>query len=76
MKYLKTSQFVPGKGEAWMIYECGDDGAILRFVTHITGTGETTRTPKPVVKRLYRPEICQPSDAGEFQRLWDTKDPG
>ena len=72
MKYLKASQFVPDKGEAWMIYECEDDGAIRRFVTYITGTGEATRNARPVVKRLYRPEMCQPSTAEEFQGLWDT----
>lgn len=70
MKYLKTSQFVPGKGEAVMIYECADDLAIRRFVTFITGTGETTKNEKPVVKRLYRPEMCQPSDEAEFLRYW------
>ena len=70
MKYLKTSQFVPGKGEAIMVYECEDDGAIRRFVTYITGTGERTRNDKPVVRRLYRPEACQPATAEEFQQLW------
>ena len=72
MKYVKTSQFVPEKGEAWMVYELDDQGAILRFVTYLTGTGEATRTPRPVVKRLYRPEMCQPSTAEEFQKLWDA----
>ena len=70
MKYVKTSQFVPEKGEALMVYELGDDGLIQRYVTYLTGTGETTRNAKPVVKRLYRPEICQPSTPEEFQQLW------
>jgi len=25
MIYYKTSQVVPGKGDAWMFYECDDD---------------------------------------------------
>ena len=70
MKYLKTSQFVPDKGEALMIYELHDDGTIVRYVTHLTGTGETTRNDKPVVKKLYRPEICKPSSPEEFAQLW------
>lgn len=73
MKYMKTSQFVPEKGEAVMIYECQDDDTIVRYVTYLTGTGETTRNAKPVVKRLYRPEICQPSTAEEFQQLWGAQ---
>lgn len=72
MRYLKSSQFVPGKGEAVVVYELQDDGGIVRFVTHLTGPGDVIRTPKPVVKRLYRPEMCQPSDAAEFQALWDA----
>ena len=70
MRYVKTSQGVPGKGEAVMIYELGDGDAILRYVTWITGTGESTRNEKPVVKRLYRPEMCQPATPEEFQKLW------
>ena len=72
MKYLKTTQFVPDKGEAVMIYECQDDGTIARYVTHLTGTGETTRNDKPVVKKLYRPEICKPSSPEEFAQLWGS----
>lgn len=70
MKYLKTSQFVPEKGEALMVYELDDQGAIRRTVTYLTGTGETTRNDKPIVKKLYRPEACQPSSLEEFQKLW------
>ena len=70
MKYLKTSQFVPEKGQAVMIYELQDDGTIVRTVTYLTGTGEKTRNDKPVVKKLYRPEICQPSSSEEFAQLW------
>lgn len=70
MTYVKSSQFVPGKGEAVTIYELKEDGSISRFVTHLTGTGETTRNEKPVVKKLYRPETCQVSSFEEFSGFW------
>ena len=70
MKYFKTSQFVPAKGEAWMYYECDDDLGILRYASHLPQTGETQKSDKPVVKKLFRPETLQASDAEEFQRIW------
>lgn len=71
MQYFKTSQFVPGKGNAWMFYECDDAQKVLRTLTHIPDTGEITRVPDPIVKRLIRPELLQPADGEEFVRLWD-----
>ena len=70
MIYYKTSQIVPGKGNAWMYYECDDDKTVLRTLTHIPEADETTRVPDPVVKRLIRPEILQDADGEEFLRLW------
>jgi len=70
MQYFKTSQIVPGKGNAWMLYECDDAQKVLRTLTHIPETGEITRVPDPIVKRLIRPEILQDADAGEFLSLW------
>jgi hypothetical protein len=70
MQYFKTSQFVPGKGNAWMYYECDDTQKVLRTLTHIPDTGEITRVPDPIVKRLIRPEILQPAEATEFTTLW------
>lgn len=70
MQYFKTSQFVPGKGNAWMYYECDDAQKVLRTLTHIPDTGEITRVPDPIVKRLIRPEILQEADGGEFVSLW------
>ena len=70
MTYMKSAKFVPDKGQALTIYELNEDGTIARFVTHLTGTGETTRNEKPVVKRLYRPETCQPSSPEEFAQFW------
>ena len=71
MKYLKGAQFVPGKGEALMFYECTDDDTVLRQCTLHTGTGEHSRTDKPVVKKLFRPEMLQPSTREEFETAWN-----
>jgi len=73
MKYFKTAQYVPGKGQAWTYYECDDAGTVQRQLTHIPETGETTRVPDPVVRKLYRPELLQDAEAGEFLQLWDEK---
>ena len=70
MLYFKSAQPVPGKGEAWTLYECGDDQTVLRTLTHIPVTGEVTRVPDPIVKKLYRPEMLQPAEAEEFTALW------
>jgi hypothetical protein len=70
MQYFKTSQFVPGKGNAWMYYECDDAQKVLRTLTHIPDTGEITRVPDPIVKRLIRPELLQDADGTEFITLW------
>ena len=70
MKYFKISQPIPGKGDAWMYYECDDDETILRHVTHIPATGETERVPDPVVKKLYRPETLMASEEEEFKQFW------
>ena len=70
MQYFKTSQFVPGKGNAWMFYECDDAQKVLRTLTHIPDTGEITRVPDPIVKRLIRPEILQGADGDDFIALW------
>lgn len=70
MLYFKCAQFVPGKGDAWTYYECDDSKKVLRQLTHIPETGELTRVPDPVVKKLIRPESLLDADAGEFTRLW------
>jgi hypothetical protein len=70
MLYFKTAQFVPGKGDAWMYYECDDTQKVLRTLTHIPATGEMTRVPDPIVKRLIRPELLQAAEAEEFLGLW------
>lgn len=68
--YFKTSQPVPGKGDAWMYYECTDEKQIVRYVSHIPATGEVQRVDKPVIKKLYRPELLMDSSAEEFEQYW------
>lgn len=70
MIYYKTSQPIPGKGDAWMYYECSDEMKIIRYVTHIPATGETERNSDPIVKKLYRPELLQSSSQSEFEQFW------
>jgi hypothetical protein len=70
MIYYKTSQPIPGKGDAWMYYECTDEKKVVRYVTHIPATGETERVPDPVVKKLYRPELLLDASQEEFEEHW------
>ena len=70
MLYYKTSQPIPGSGDAWMYYECTDEKRIVRYVTHIPATKKTERVPDPVVKKLYRPELLLPSSRDEFEQHW------
>ena len=70
MKYFKGAQFVPEKGNAWMYYECEEDLRVKRFVTHIPETNEIDCNEKPVIKRLFRPELLQEINAAEFDEVW------
>lgn len=73
MRYVKSYQPVPGKGDAWTYYEVDDNGTVQRQMTHIPATDETTRIPDPIVKKLMRPEFCQETTGEEFTMLWDVK---
>ncbi len=73
MKYFKVAQIVPGKGNSWTFYECDDAETVLRSLTHIKETGETTRIPDPIVKKLYRPEILSEATAEEFLEIWGAE---
>lgn len=70
MKYFKGAQFVPEKGNAWMYYECEDDLRVKRFITHIPETGEVECNAKPVIKRLFRPELLEEIGVEEFNKIW------
>lgn len=70
MLYFKSSQFVPGKGDAWTYYECDDDRKVLRYVTSIPETGETKRVSDPPVKELYESVTMTGSSQEEFEQYW------
>jgi hybrid cluster-associated redox disulfide protein len=74
MIYYKTSQPVPGKGDAWMFYECNDDQTIRRYLTYIPATRETDRVAKPFIKKLQRPEMLMPSEREEFEQYWPASE--
>lgn len=71
MQYLKTSQPIPGKGDALIFYECDDNQTIQRYVTFIPMTNESERVTDPVVKKLYRPEFLMQSSEEEFSKHWN-----
>jgi hypothetical protein len=70
MLYFKTAQFVPGKGDAWTFYECDDAKTVQRQLTYIPETGELSKVPDPIVKRLIRPDLLKDATAEEFSTLW------
>ena len=70
MRYYKTFQPVPGKGDAYMYYECNDDMSVRRYLTHIPVTGEITKVPNPFVKSVQNPDALMDATAEEFLRLW------
>ncbi len=73
--YYKTSQPIPGKGDAWVFYECSEgDEAILRQLTYIPATGEAEQVPDPIVKKLYRPELLEKSSQEEFEQYWQMSE--
>jgi hybrid cluster-associated redox disulfide protein len=70
MIYFKTSQFVPGKGDAWMFYECNDDRSVRRYLTFIPSTREITKVENPFIKKLQNPERLMRADKEEFEQYW------
>ena len=74
MIYYKTSQVVPGKGDAWMFYECNDDQTVRRYMTYIPATRELDKVPNPFIKKLQRPEMLQSCEQAEFHQYWPPSD--
>lgn len=74
MVYFKSSQPVPGKGDAWTYYECDDKMNIARHVTNIPATGETRSVANPIVKRLTDMYMMQMSSKDEFDTYWVEPD--
>lgn len=70
MIYFKTSQIIPGKGDAWMFYECNDDRSIRRYLTFVPSTREITKVAKPFIKTLQNPERLMRADKEEFEQYW------
>lgn len=70
LRYLKTSQIVPGKGMSFTLYEVEDTHTIVRMLTALPEVDEIAIYPKPPVKKLFAPERCEPVEADEFLRLW------
>ena len=71
MKYLESSQVIPGKGMSYTIYEVEGDDEIQRMITHIPDLNEIHIYPKPPVKKLYKPELCRPIKEENFMELWE-----
>lgn len=73
MLYYKTSQYVPGKGDAWMFYECNDDKTVRRYMTYIPSTRELDKVTKPFIRRLMKPETLMESSQDEFHQYWPAE---
>jgi hypothetical protein len=71
LQYYKSAMFIPAKGQAYTYSEATDDDTVLRTLTHIPSTGEISRIPDPVVKKLFMKERLQACPAEEFTALWD-----
>ena len=74
MKYFKTPQFIPGKGEAWMYTEADDSDTVTRTMTVIPTTGEVDRIGDPIVKKLFLSPRTQPAEEAEFLKHWGEGD--
>jgi len=70
MNYYKTSQYVPGKGDAWMFYACNDDQTVRRYMTYIPSTRELDKVTKPFIRKLMKPETLIASSQEEFEQYW------
>jgi hypothetical protein len=68
--YWKTSQPVPGKGQAWVHYECDEKFNILRHLTHFPATGDVDCVKNPIVKRMTDMYLMDKSTEEEFSGLW------
>ena len=73
MLYYKVSQPVPGKGDAWVYYECDEKFNIQRQMTHIPGSGETDCIANPLVKRMTNMAYMQKSTKAEFDQYWSDE---
>ena len=70
IRYLKSSQVVPGKGMSYTIYEIEGEDRILRMLTVLPDVNEISLYPRPPVKKLFAPERCEQSGQEEFEGFW------
>ncbi|GMV99822.1 MAG: hypothetical protein AMXMBFR84_09610 [Candidatus Hydrogenedentota bacterium] len=70
MLYYKVSQPVPGKGDAWVYYECDETFTIQRQMTYIPATGEIDCIRNPVVKKMNNMAYMTKSSEEEFGQYW------
>jgi len=73
MLYYKVSQPVPGKGDAWVYYECDEKFVIQRQMTHIPASGEIDCIPDPLVKRMTNMAYMETSSKEEFEQYWSDE---
>ena len=72
MKYYRGTQFVPMKGMAEMYYEADEEDNVIRCMTVVPSTGEVERMDKPVIKKLFRPEMLESVGSEDFEKYWMT----
>lgn len=70
LKYFKTSQFVPTKGESFSFYECDEDFEVQRFITYIPETGELEKFEVDWEMQL-RQEGVEEIEPEEFEEHWE-----
>ena len=73
-RYLKTRQFVPGKGMSFTFYEIDTDDMILRMLTHLPDQDEVVHLEQSQPRKLFAPERCEEVDAIEFEELWQRRE--
>ncbi len=73
MLYYKISQPVPGKGDAWVYYECDEKFSIVRQMTVIPETGEVDCVPDPLVKKMTNMAYMMKSSKEEFDEHWSEE---
>lgn len=71
MLYFRTFQFIPMKGNATMLYETTEDYSVIRSCTYIPETKELQKFEKPVIKKLFRPEMLEEITQVEFDEIWN-----
>lgn len=72
IRYLKSSQVVPGKGMSYTYYEVEGQDTILRMLTALPDVKEVSIYPRPPVKKLFAPERCEAASKEEFDGYWSS----